>query len=159
MPNLAALVPGLNIPRPPPPAGTAPGASTALAVVKTEGVKKELEEKEPAPKPVVVNVQQELIGMLIGKGGETVKQLSKDSGARIEISKTPAADGKESDRCVYLSGSQECIDKAKQMIEDTLNKAKERGGNNNPNACTLKVPHELIGMLIGRGGETIKDIK
>merc|ERR1719456_2136541 len=48
------------------------------------------------------------------------------------------------------------------MIEDTLNKARERSGagvKDNPNACTLKVPHELIGMLIGRGGETIKEIK
>lgn len=98
--------------------------------------------------------------MLIGKGGEVVKQLSKDSGARIEISKSPTSDGPAGERTVYLSGSQDCIDRAKSMIEDTLNKAKERAGvPNNPNACTIKVPHELVGMLIGRGGETIKELK
>ena len=51
------------------------------------------------------------------------------------------------------------MDKAKKLIEDAIEKAKEKTGQVNPNACTLKVPHELIGMLIGRGGETIKDLK
>uniref|UniRef100_A0A7S4SM47 RRM domain-containing protein n=1 Tax=Alexandrium monilatum TaxID=311494 RepID=A0A7S4SM47_9DINO len=112
----------------------------------------------PAPPLVTMTVQQELVGMLIGKGGETVKQLSKDSGARIEISKT-GNDGPNGERTVYLSGSNECIDKAKQMIEDTLSKARERTGVNNPNAFIMKVPHELVGMLIGKGGETIKELK
>ena len=48
------------------------------------------------------------------------------------------------------------MDKAKKLIDDAIANAKEKSGHN-PNACTLKVPHELIGMLIGRGGETIKD--
>lgn len=52
---------------------------------------------------------------------------------------------------------QDCVDKAKKMIDDAIEKAKERTGGPNPNACSVKVPHELIGMLIGRGGETIKD--
>ena len=52
---------------------------------------------------------------------------------------------------------QECVDKAKKMIDDAIEKHKERTGGPNPNGCTVKVPHELIGMLIGRGGETIKD--
>ena len=51
---------------------------------------------------------------------------------------------------------QDCVDKAKKLIDDAIANAKEKSGHN-PNACTLKVPHELIGMLIGRGGETIKD--
>jgi len=108
--------------------------------------------------PLCVSIQQELVGMLIGKGGETVKQISKESGARIEISKTgDEAPGAE--RKVFLSGSEEVVQRAKQMIEDTLSKARERTGVNNPNANSMRVPHELIGMLIGKGGETIKDLK
>jgi len=93
--------------------------------------------------------------MLIGKGGETVRQLSKDSGARIEISKSSKDDGPNGERTVYLSGPNECVDRAKRMIDETLSKA----GMNNPNAYVMKVPHELVGMLIGKGGETIKDLK
>ena len=48
---------------------------------------------------------------------------------------------------------QDCVDKAKKLIDDAIEKAKERTGN----SCSLKVPHELIGIIIGRGGETIKD--
>ncbi|CAE7404088.1 Khsrp, partial [Symbiodinium pilosum] len=92
-------------------------------------------------------------------GGEVVKQLSTESGARIEISKTENEGGKAGERTVYISGLQDAVDKAKQLIDDAIEKAKERTGQVNPNACTLKVPHELIGMLIGRGGETIKDLK
>ncbi|CAK0908304.1 unnamed protein product, partial [Prorocentrum cordatum] len=40
--------------------------------------------------PVTLTVSVDLVGMLIGKGGETVRQLSRDdSGARIEVSKMP----------------------------------------------------------------------
>ena len=54
---------------------------------------------------------------------------------------------------------EDCVDKAQQLINDAIQQAKERTGQVNPKACTLRVPHELIGMLIGRGGETIKELK
>ncbi|CAJ1384068.1 unnamed protein product [Effrenium voratum] len=112
-----------------------------------------------AAKPVVMTIGAEFVGMLIGRGGEVVKQLSTEGGARIEISKTETEGAKAGERTVYISGLQDCVDKAKKLIEDAIEKAKERTGQVNPNACTLKVPHELIGMLIGRGGETIKELK
>jgi len=129
--------------------GEHPSATTDLPSLQIESAL-----AQSSTRPVVMTIPQELIGMLIGKGGETVKQLSKDSGARIEISKS---DGPE--RTVYLSGSTECVERARQLIDDTLGKARERGTTNNPNACVIKVPHELVGMLIGKGGETIKDLK
>eukprot|EP00929_Paragymnodinium_shiwhaense_P012415 TRINITY_DN1195_c0_g2_i1.p1 TRINITY_DN1195_c0_g2~~TRINITY_DN1195_c0_g2_i1.p1 ORF type:complete len:1778 (+),score=452.33 TRINITY_DN1195_c0_g2_i1:143-5476(+) len=110
--------------------------------------------------PVVMRVPADLIGILIGRAGETVKQLSKDSGARIEISKTQEGAGPDTgERTVYLSGMKEAVAKAKEMIEDVLNKSKERGGSSNPNLAIMKVQHELIGLLIGKGGETIKELK
>jgi len=115
------------------------------------------EEPEPPPKPIIIQVQAELVGMLIGKGGEVVKQLSKESGARIEISKSGTETNGE--RTVYLSGQAENVERAKQLIDDTLSKAREKSGMNNPNAHVMKVPHEMVGMLIGKGGETIKKLK
>mmetsp|Transcript_15878 Transcript_15878/g.39720 ORF Transcript_15878/g.39720 Transcript_15878/m.39720 type:complete len:1963 (+) Transcript_15878:175-6063(+) len=138
----------VNVVRPPlafPPALQRPEAGSGRASLPLEKM------------PETITIQAELIGMLIGKGGETVKQLSKDSGARIEISKVP--DGSPSERRVFLTGSPDSVERAKQMIEDVLSKARERSGPNNPNANSMRVPHELIGMLIGRGGETIKELK
>lgn len=146
---MQGMMQGLQVPSGPVPNAALPGSkaakgeTTAIAVAAT---------------PVVMNIGAEFVGTLIGRGGEVVKQLSKDSGARIEISKT-AGDGSSGERTVHISGTQECIDRAKKMIEDCIEKAKEKTGGNNPNACTLRVPHDLIGMLIGRGGETIKELK
>jgi len=62
------------------------------------------------------------VGMLIGKGGETIKNISRDSGARIEVSK----DDKDTDRSVTLSGSEESIKKASDMIDEVIGRARER---------------------------------
>eukprot|EP00439_Symbiodinium_sp_Y106_P067338 s1310_g11.t1 len=104
-----------------------------------------------AAKPVVMTIGAEFVGMLIGRGGEVVKQLSTESGARIEISKTETEGAKAGERTVYISGLQDgacgglgtkgqydAVDKAKKLIDDAIEKAKERTGQVNPNACTLK---------------------
>lgn len=74
-----------------------------------------------------VSVPASLVGAIIGRGGDTIRQLSTDSGARIEVSKeaTPGA-GSPSERWISLSGSAESVEKAKEMIEALV---KERTGN------------------------------
>eukprot|EP00927_Polykrikos_kofoidii_P016649 TRINITY_DN17534_c0_g1_i1.p1 TRINITY_DN17534_c0_g1~~TRINITY_DN17534_c0_g1_i1.p1 ORF type:complete len:1908 (-),score=371.19 TRINITY_DN17534_c0_g1_i1:105-5828(-) len=139
--------------------GSALGGNTSVSAMQSVTSKaSSIVTPISAPAPAVLTVQADLVGMLIGKGGETVKQLSKDSGARIEISKT-GQEGPNGERTVYISGPQDCIDKAKHMIEDTLGKARERFGTASPNTHVMKVQHELVGMLIGKGGETIKELK
>ena len=76
-------------------------------------------------------------------------------------SQVPQTDGVEENHASTAETArtllQDCVDKAKKLIDDAIEKAKERTGQANPNACSVKVPYELIGMIIGRGGETIKD--
>ena len=71
------------------------------------------------PNAYVMKVPHELVGMLIGKGGETIKDLKKESGARIDISKEPSTEN-STDRLVHISGPPECVDYAKQMVEELL---------------------------------------
>lgn len=85
------------------PAGPVPNA--ALPGTKTAKT-----ETAVAAKPVVMTIGAEFVGMLIGRGGEVVKQLSTESGARIEISKTEIEGGKAGERTVHISGLQEgCV--------------------------------------------------
>ncbi|CAK0788516.1 unnamed protein product, partial [Prorocentrum cordatum] len=113
---------------------------------------------EPRAAPVVLSVEEELVGKVIGRGGEVVKELQKNSGARIDISKTGDSPGGK--RSVFISGAQACVDKAKQLIEDILKQAREiSGSGTSSNACVMKVSQELVGILIGKNGETIKDLK
>merc|ERR1719261_679181 len=74
-----------------------------------------------------IKVAHELIGMLIGKGGDTIRAISRDSGARIEIAKDEAAEQEEK-RTVFLSGPEDAIRRAEEMIEDTLVNSRERRG-------------------------------
>ena len=158
LPGLVPGAPGFHLVPPGFQTSSGPMPNAALPGTKA-GQDAKAPSQAVAAKPVVMTIGAEFVGMLIGRGGEVVKQLSTESGARIEISKTETEGGKPGERTVYISGLQDCVDKAKKLIDDAIDKAKERTGQVNPNACTLKVPHELIGMLIGRGGETIKELK
>merc|ERR1719409_2167416 len=113
-----------------------------------------------------IKVAHELIGMLIGKGGDTIKAISRDSACRIEIAKDEAAEQEEK-RTVYLSGPPDCIQRAKEMIEETLSCSREQRAHRRASRSrsrgrrsrsrgrgprTIMVPQDLIGMLIGKGG-------
>merc|ERR1719247_3773256 len=120
-----------------------------------------------------IKVPHELIGMLIGKGGDTIKTISRDSACRIEIAKDGGAE-QEEQRTVFLCGPPDCIQRAKDMIEDTLRGSREMRSNRRSRSRsrgrrsrlrsrgrgprTIHIPQELIGMLIGKGGETIRKI-
>eukprot|EP00438_Fugacium_kawagutii_P033890 Skav220979 [mRNA] locus=scaffold1541:29091:40106:+ [translate_table: standard] len=124
------------------------------------------------PNACTLKVPHELIGMLIGRGGETIKDLKKESGARIDISKEPDEEG-SSDRLVNITGPPECVEYAKKMVEEMLGKSREglkvkteedeNGGSTaelrTAGGRVIKVPLESIGVLIGRGGETISKIQ
>ncbi|CAE7187500.1 Khsrp [Symbiodinium sp. KB8] len=58
------------------------------------------------------------VGMIIGRGGENVKAMSRESGAKIEVSRD---DGdRDADRNVTITGTAESIEKATQLIEDVI---------------------------------------
>ncbi|CAE7393093.1 Fubp1, partial [Symbiodinium microadriaticum] len=113
-------------------------------------------------KACTLKVPHELIGMLIGRGGETIKDLKKESGARIDIAKEADEEG-STDRQVHITGPPECVEFAKKMIEDMLGKSREsregKDGQRKPGGRVIKVPTDMIGVLIGRGGETISKIQ
>lgn len=72
----------------------------------------------------IIKVPLESIGVLIGRGGETISRIQKDSNARIEINR----DDKDSrDRNVTITGTGEAIGRAIRAIDDVLDTA-ARGG-------------------------------
>lgn len=66
-----------------------------------------------------IAVPHELLGMLIGNGGDIIKSVSKESGARIEIPPEESAAG---ELRVHLTGPAEATGKAKQLIENILSR-------------------------------------
>ncbi|CAJ1403732.1 unnamed protein product [Effrenium voratum] len=79
----------------------------------------------------MLSVPSSLIGAIIGRGGETIKQFCIDSGARIEVSKEQLE--ATNDRAIFLSGSRENVEKAEWMIMEFVrgrvaNRARAYGG-------------------------------
>jgi len=116
--------------------------------------------KEFDPNTRIVRVEHEMCGMIIGRGGETIKKIKKESGARIDISKTPSDPEHPDDRLIYISGPVECVDFAQEMIEEMINNSKEsrEKWEEDSKEIEFEVPEDLFGMLIGKGGEKIKAI-
>ena len=60
------------------------------------------------------------VGVIIGKGGETIKYLQLQSGAKIQVTRDMDADPNSQTRAVELMGTSEQIAKAEQLISEVL---------------------------------------
>ena len=61
-----------------------------------------------------VTVSSDKVGLVIGKGGETIKSINQASGAHCEIDKTAPPDASE--KKFIIRGPPDCVDRAKQMV-------------------------------------------
>ncbi|CAL1389384.1 unnamed protein product [Linum trigynum] len=106
------------------------------------------------------------VGVVIGKGGETIKSIQLQSGAKIQITKDQEADPHALTRDVDLTGTPDQISRAEQLINDTISEADAGAYSNSSQGSnikqygaeqfSIKVPNDKVGLLIGKGGETIK---
>ncbi|XP_067010983.1 RNA-binding protein Pasilla [Anabrus simplex] len=110
-------------------------------------------------------------GAIIGKGGDTIAQLQKDSGARVKMSKANDFYPGTSERVCLITGS---VDAIMDVIVFIMEKIKEKpdmhakqvlayadhdkqGGSQIQ--LKILVPNSTAGMIIGKGGNYIKQIK
>uniref|UniRef100_A0AC34QWA0 K Homology domain-containing protein n=2 Tax=Panagrolaimus sp. JU765 TaxID=591449 RepID=A0AC34QWA0_9BILA len=100
-----------------------------------------------------VIVPRASVGIIIGKGGETIKRLGLESGCKIQFK--PDDDPSTPDRCATLQGSAEQITRATQMISDLLQRSQSQGQQE---TFLMHVPANKTGLVIGKGGDTIKQI-
>ncbi|MFA5777995.1 MAG: polyribonucleotide nucleotidyltransferase [Candidatus Paceibacterota bacterium] len=68
-----------------------------------------------APKILIIKINPEKIGMVIGGGGKTIKDIKERSGAEITI---------EDDGTVYLTGKDGAAEKAKEIVEEMTHEFK-----------------------------------
>jgi len=118
-----------------------------------------------------VPVPNDCVGLIIGKGGETIRNLQIQSGAKIQVAKKEVI-GKGV-RNVFVEGTPERFEQAKKLIDDIVLEARRlnRTQNNLLNVAVnaeanpfpgphvpYPIPNSLIGLIIGKNGETIKQI-
>ncbi|GLT85517.1 hypothetical protein SLE2022_037060 [Rubroshorea leprosula] len=118
-----------------------------------------------------IDIPQIRVGVIIGKAGETIKYLQLQSGAKIQVQRDMDADPNSVTRPVELMGTAEQIAKAEQLINDVLAEAEAGGsgivskrltgvtGHAGSEHFEMKIPNNKVGLVIGKGGETIKSMQ
>ena len=79
-----------------------------LDVMLKEIAKPRTDISKNAPKILVITIKPEQIGLVIGGGGKTIKDIKEKSGAEITI---------EDDGTVYLTGKDGSAEKARDIVE------------------------------------------
>ncbi|XP_075222497.1 RNA-binding protein Nova-1-like protein passilla isoform X2 [Lycorma delicatula] len=111
-------------------------------------------------------------GAIIGKGGETIAQLQKDTSARVKMSKANDFYPGTSERVCLISGN---VDAIMAVLIFIMEKIKEKpelsggsGGKPQGSGTTsldldvkvkILIPNSTAGMIIGKGGAYIKQMK
>ncbi|KAK6621667.1 hypothetical protein RUM44_001474 [Polyplax serrata] len=111
-------------------------------------------------------------GAIIGKGGETIAQLQKDTGARMKMSKANDFYPCTTERVCLVTGSVEAImsvmsfimDKIKEKPDltpkpNTVSDLEFKLSADRSKQVKILIPNSTAGMIIGKGGNYIKQIK
>ncbi|OCK85767.1 hypothetical protein K432DRAFT_400025 [Lepidopterella palustris CBS 459.81] len=127
---------------------------------------------------IQIMVPDRTVGLIIGRGGETIRDLQERSGCHVNIvGENKSVNGL---RPVNLIGTPQAAARAKELIleiVDSDTKTLASGGNQVPEGRrpdfdsfggagggnkvndTIMVPSDAVGMIIGKGGETIKEMQ
>jgi len=127
--------------------GTAEACADARETI--ERIRAEFAELQTANSQsgTTVWVPQAQCGLIIGKGGATIKRLTENTGAHIGLDRDQVKDGLVP---VTINGPPEICADIKQQIEQLLA---------NESSTTVWVPQTQCGLIIGKGGATIKGLQ
>lgn len=119
-----------------------------------------------------IMVPDRTVGLIIGRGGETIRDLQERSGCHVNIvGESKSINGL---RPVNLIGPYAAAAQAKEMIMEIVDSdSRANGGNGGPQGGrsshrdnaqekthdAIYVPNEAVGMIIGKGGETIREMQ
>jgi far upstream element-binding protein len=125
----------------------------------------------------VILIDSSLVGLVIGRQGESLRRIEQESNTRIQFINGPEAGPQRQCR---ITGQPSARISAKREInriieENGGNPARETGRNSKPGAkpvgqqqpalregeqsSQIMVPDRTVGLIIGRGGETIRDLQ
>ena len=123
---------------------------------------------------VQIMVPDRTVGLIIGRGGETIRDLQERSQCHVNIvGENKSVNGL---RPVNLIGTPAAAKMAKDLImeivdSDSRNSAggghdqrpprrdMREGGGPDKQTDSIYVPSEAVGMIIGKGGETIREMQ
>ena len=120
----------------------------------------------------VVPLDKGVVGLVIGRSGENLRRIESTTGARVQFLDGPEVAGTQ--RHCRISGNRSSRSAAKaeifRVIDD--NETTKRGAEKprsqikttmistkDGDSLQMMVPDRTVGLIIGRGGETIRDLQ
>merc|ERR550534_2022060 len=109
-------------------------------------------------------VPDNMVGLLIGRGGENITRMQQESSCKIQMSQDPRPGGQ---RVCTLTGPSEAIEAAKAQIAAVCaNDCRGGGGRNmgggggmGGGGFEMMIEGPLVARMIGKGGENIKRLQ
>jgi len=107
-----------------------------------------------------IPVSPQFIGLVIGKGGENIKRISQETGAKVTVD-VSKADQTGNKLCQITASNPSSLNMAADMVRDILSNAVNNKRTPQPGSEEVKisVPQNKTGIVIGKGGETIRALK
>ena len=125
---------------------------------------------------VTIMVPSKTVGLIIGKGGESIKNIQDRSHCHVNI--MPEDQNVSGMRPVHLIGTPQQAAAARNIIMDIVHTdakalpqetptarngvnavALGARGSNDKITTNILVPSEAVGMIIGKGGESVRDMQ
>ncbi|XP_005996097.1 RNA-binding protein Nova-1 [Latimeria chalumnae] len=112
-------------------------------------------------------------GSIIGKGGQTIVQLQKETGATIKLSKSKDFYPGTTERVCLIQGTVEALNAVHNFIAEKVREMPQSAAKPEPvsilqpqttvnpdraKQAKLIVPNSTAGLIIGKGGATVKAI-
>jgi len=116
----------------------------------------------PKMKMVEVQVPSHMVPLVLGRNGETLRGI--ETACSVTIDMGPAEDGGKP-RKLMIKGDETGVDEAKIRIDDIVHGSGAlsvlMGGSHRIGDQTIyvQVPANRVGLVIGKGGETIKSLQ
>ncbi len=111
---------------------------------------------------VKLPVPNDKVGIIIGKGGMTIKGIQERTRANVQIPQVPDDDNPQVRTIAIGADTKEAVDAAQMEIFMTLQSQQQSAMqtyNASASSVLVSVPDERIGALIGKGGATVKDLQ
>ncbi|KAG8223970.1 hypothetical protein J437_LFUL005583, partial [Ladona fulva] len=105
--------------------------------------------------PLRILVQSDMVGAIIGRQGSTIRQITQQTRARVDVHRKDNIGSLEKAITIY-GNPENCTNACKRILEVMLQEA----SSTNKGEISLKIlaHNNLIGRIIGKGGNTIKRI-
>lgn len=114
---------------------------------------------------VVMQIPQKIVGLLIGKSGETIRGIQTRTGAMLQVTRDAEADPNQETRPVSISGTPQQVEAAQSEIRNLIQSQGPPGTaptvvSAKPGGlAVVKIPLGAVGCVIGRSGETIRQLQ